>query len=463
MLPSVRSAAPRYRTTPLAVSSAGDEAVDLARQSGLVLDDWQADVLRDALGERPDGRWASMEVGLIVPRQNGKGSILEARELAGLFLFDERLILHSAHEFKTAAEAFRRLLFLVQSNESLEKLVHRVRTSHGEEGIELKTGQRIRFVARSTGSGRGFSGDTVILDEAYNLSPEAMAALFPTLSARPNPQIWYTSSAPLQHQSSDVLRRFCARGREGGDRLTYVEFSAALDCDITDPVAWAEANPALGIRITEEFVAQELGALGDEFPRERLGHFRLEGTERVIPAAAWRSCEDAKSGPSGEVAFALDVSPNREKAAFGVAADSARGGTHVEVVDHRAGTEWCVDRARELVHRWGGKVAVAKGSPAESLVESLEVAGVPVELVGTSEHAQACGAFYDLVVQGAVRHLGQPMLDQAVEGADRKFYGDAWLWSRRGSLADITPLVAVTLAVRLHSERSLPAPFVFVG
>jgi hypothetical protein len=41
----------------------------------------------------------SSDVGLVVPRQNGKGTILEARELAGLFLFGES-ILHTSHEFR---------------------------------------------------------------------------------------------------------------------------------------------------------------------------------------------------------------------------------------------------------------------------------------------------------------------------------------------------------------------------
>ena len=85
-----------------------------------------------------------------MPRQNGKGAILEAIELAGLFLFGEQLILHSAHEFKTAQEAFRRVLQLVENTDHLRKRVARVRTSHGEEGIELTTGARLRFVARST-------------------------------------------------------------------------------------------------------------------------------------------------------------------------------------------------------------------------------------------------------------------------------------------------------------------------
>src|SRR5262245_37459467 len=119
--------APRHRTNPGARSSAGPEAVDLAAAAGLRLDPWQAAGLEDALGEDSRGNWAAFEVGLIVPRQNGKGSILEARELAGLFLFGEELILHSAHEFKTAAEAFRRVLALIEGTPGLSKRVARVR------------------------------------------------------------------------------------------------------------------------------------------------------------------------------------------------------------------------------------------------------------------------------------------------------------------------------------------------
>jgi hypothetical protein len=97
-------------------------------------------ILRHSLGERPDGKWAAFEVGLNVPRQNGKGSILEARELAGLFLLGERLIIHSAHEFATSLEAFQRLLALIEGTPDLSRRVKRVSRAHGEEGIELTNG-----------------------------------------------------------------------------------------------------------------------------------------------------------------------------------------------------------------------------------------------------------------------------------------------------------------------------------
>ena len=145
---------PTRLVLPPRVGSAGAEAVELARSAGLILDPWQATTLDAALSEQPGGQWAAFEVGVVVPRQNGKGAILEARELAGLFLLGEELILHSAHEFKTGQEAFRRVLNLIENTPDLDRKVKRVRTSHGEEGIETTTGARLRFVARSSGSGQ---------------------------------------------------------------------------------------------------------------------------------------------------------------------------------------------------------------------------------------------------------------------------------------------------------------------
>ena len=182
---------------PACSGSRGREAVELAASVGVHLDPWQQYALEVGCAETADGKWAAFEVAVIAPRQNGKDEIFLAREIAGGWLFDEDLQLFSCHEFKTAAEGFRRLLAVVEASDDLSRKVRKVRTSHGEEGIELLGGQRMRFIARSTGSGRGFTGDVVYLNEAYQLGPENMAALLPTLSSRPNPQIWYGSSAAM--------------------------------------------------------------------------------------------------------------------------------------------------------------------------------------------------------------------------------------------------------------------------
>lgn len=440
---------PRVEHVPPYVSSAGDEAVDFCLQVGLILDPWQAYVLTESLGERSDGKWSAFEVCTLVPRQNGKGALLEARELAGLFLFGEQLILHSAHEFKTAQEAFRRVLYHIENIGFLSKRVRRVRTSHGEEGIELTNGGRLRFVARSTGSGRGFTGDTVILDEAYNLGSDGMAALLPTLSARPNPQIWYTSSAGME--TSDQLRRVRERGMSGNARrLAYFEWSAAVDADLDDRAAWAQANPALGIRISEEFVESERDAMDDAaFSRERLGIWFDPSAHTVIDMRRWAALVDERSRVVDPLVFAVDANPERASAAIAVAGrrESDELG-HVEVVDARPGTGWLLERIVELNRRHKPRAWVLDpASSAGSLIPKLLERGIEPDLVSGRELAQACGAFYEAVVESAAfRHLGQRELNTALMGARKRPLGDAWAWHRRRSDIDISPLVAATLA-----------------
>jgi hypothetical protein len=152
-------------------------------------------------------------VALIVSRQNGKGSIIEAAELGWLFLLKERLVLHTAHEVKTSAEAFLRIKDLIENCPTLTKRCKKPRLVNGEQTIETLSGQRLRFMARSKGAGRGFTGHKIILDEAYALEDKHMAALFPTLTAVPDPQVWYTSSAP--HADDAVLSALMDRGAAG--------------------------------------------------------------------------------------------------------------------------------------------------------------------------------------------------------------------------------------------------------
>ncbi len=86
---------------------AAEELLDWAPNYGYDLDDWQDWWLTEACGTRPDGRWAAFEVAGICSRQNGKNVNLEVRELGGLYVFGESLIIHTAHEFKAAGSATR--------------------------------------------------------------------------------------------------------------------------------------------------------------------------------------------------------------------------------------------------------------------------------------------------------------------------------------------------------------------
>src|SRR5271169_6221806 len=188
---------PRIEHVPPYEISMGVQAVYLAEMAGLVLDPWQERVLIASLGVRPDKRWAAFEVGLCVSRQNGTGARLEARELAGLFLLNERLIIHSAHLFDTSLEHFERIVGRIEETPQLAKRIARngISRGSGKEAVRLKTGQRLKFRARSAKGGRGWSADLVVFDEAMDCPESVIGAMMPTLSARENPQLWMTGSA----------------------------------------------------------------------------------------------------------------------------------------------------------------------------------------------------------------------------------------------------------------------------
>lgn len=446
-------------------TTAGAEAIELAASAGLMLDPWQRFVLDASLGERPDDarpgemRWSAREVAVLCTRQSGKGAIIEARELAGLVLFDEKLILHSAHEFKTANEAFLRIQSLIESCDDLRKKVLRVARANGEQGIFLRNGARLRFIARSKASGRGFSGDLVILDEAYDLDAGQVGALVPTLSARPNPQMWYLSSAPKA--TSEQLHRVRARAQAGESRdLAYFEWSADEDDDPADPATWAKANPALGGRIRLDTVAWEFESMPlAEFKRERLGipdmPVEADGG-RPFTIEQFTALADPRSVPVGPVAFVVDVSPGSRSACIALGGVRDDGRLHVEVVDHRDGVDWVMDRRRDLEGKFPDASWVLDPTGPAILLRSVASWREFGPKDGGEAFATLVSAVKDTDLAWKCPESAEDGLLMAVSGAKPQHYGDgAARWSRRHSAVDICPLVALTLAS--HAARTIPA------
>lgn len=421
------------------VGSSGPEAVELAAACGLFLDEWQAEGLDDAMGERADGSWAASEVGLIASRQNGKNGEVEARELFGLTVLGEWII-HTSHLFTTTRESYDRLLGWIEANPDVRDcLTYAVASPASGYKMRFRGGGRITFIARSRSSGRGLTGDVLVFDEAQELSDEAQGALLPTISARPGAQAWYLGSAP--DVGSTVLHRIRRRGRAGLEtRLAYREHSADPECDPDDPAAHALANPALGIRITTEAVRSERLAMSDEmFLRERLSVSPdIDDAAGVIPADKWEAvCGDYTATAE---CFALDLNP--ERSSGGIIA--AGQGPTIEVIAYGPGASWLEDRAVELHEKYRVPIVVAKKGPAGSLIASLQQRDVEVVELSEDEMVKAAGDFYDKAVEGALRVRANLDLDRAVKGAEKRMVGDAFTWGRKTSHADISLLCAAT-------------------
>lgn len=456
--------------------SVGDRCIEFLDAVGVNLDPWQRFCLFESLGLKAGGaggreKWSAKEVALLVPRQQGKTVIVEARELLGLFLLGEKLIIHSAQLFPTANESYLRMCRLIESCPDLDKLVHKKRSGNNNVGIELKNGSRLLYMARGRDPGRGFSGDLVVLDEAYSLAPEMIGALIPALSARPNPQIWYASSTG--HEDSDVLLRARDRGLAHEPGIALFEWCAEPDCSLDDREQWYRANPALGIRLEEDYIELERRSMSDkEFARERLGLWAESKINSPIDEELWRSLcrcggmshpECRKLGPMSEITsqtvVAVDASPDRSWATVALAGYTASGDKQVEIVEDGRGLSWCVDVVEKLYSAPSNPpplaVCVQSGARAGALIPEIEALGVRVVPFGSREIMGATGFFFDSCQDGTLVHLGDKSLAQGLSGARKYMIGgkvgageyNGWGWTRSDPTVNITGVCAATYAL----------------
>lgn len=474
------------------------------RMVGAPLLPWQQHVMDVAFGVRADGKWAAYEVAIWVARQNGKGRCTEAQELFGAYILREKMIIHSAHEFDTAGEAFDRLVEIIENCDWLRQRTAKIVRGKGSEGIELTRsagGGQIRFKARTAHSARGFTGDRIILDEAYALTVAHYKAMSPTLATIPNPQITYTSSPPDEKTGpmpedalTPSIRR---RGLSGTEpRLASFEWSPpSRTADPSDVDLWYACNPSLGYLIDEEYLADQFRifeAAGKpmEFAVEHLGLWPDEGGAAwlAIDRDAWAAAEGQFDPPSS-VALCITVSPDRQWANICAAGSIGDGKYGIAVLDRREGTGWLVPRLFErvrslnpvavLINRSGPEGSLWAEVSEANLAEHGKPGGTTVELVpvGPQSVAAADEALWDgvcgpqstdpetgrIIDPRVVKHLGQPQLTAAAAAA-------VWKVSTNGSrhfdpaAGDISALRGCALALQGFRERepAVEDPWVLV-
>jgi hypothetical protein len=401
----------------------------------------------------------------------------------------------------TSAEHFRRVKAVFDDHSALRKRVKRIAGSHGEEAIELfpqptlifgpgrkqitrRVAGRLRFLARSKGSGRGFSCDCLVYDEAMILSEDQVAASLPTMSARANPQIWYAGSAGNEDsfQFAAVRQRIVRNSKDlfgaewsidphndacPRDELTGRETNYFITCtkhdDRDDPRSWAKANPGYGYRISEKFTRNtEMANMPPQkFDMERLAVGKWPQPEApwaVISEIAWNKLavsQESAGFPVQPIVFALDIDEDGRSATISAAWDhpgSKRVVLEIPKGCSRQGTDWVLEKADQLYKkRQPIGIAIPKSGPAAALIPGgTKLWRERCIAVGTAEEAAAFAWLLQQVRNDNLWHFGRegaPTLWHAVATAATRVVGDGGkAWSRRDSESDITPVTSATLA-----------------
>ena len=344
---------PSVRVCPEYLQSDGMDAAKILSIGGLILDPWQSDILDDWMARTPSGKWACKTCAGSVPRQNGKTALISGRTESGMVLFNEQVI-YTAHLQKTATETFEEMASFFDTK-ALRKYLKDIKTALGREQIILKSGARVKFLARTRNGGRGQHGDLLIFDEAQELDSDAQASFIPAISASLNPQTIYVGTPPDPNAEGTVFRGIRDKALKGETKTTaWFEYSVKEIGDVTKRERWAQANPALGRRILLSTVEGECEQMApDTFARERLGWWTpvaVQKVEYAIPEKTWDACASEALKPEGKTAYGVKFSPDGSEVALCGAVEDADGIIRISLIDRRPtgqGTQWLADWLNE--------------------------------------------------------------------------------------------------------------------
>jgi hypothetical protein len=448
---------------------------------GLELYPWQKWLLIHALEILPNGKFRFRTIILLVARQNGKSRVLQVLSLWRMYIDGAPLVIGTAQNLDVAEEQWNMAIELAQDNEDLAEEIAHIDRTNGKKAMRLSPNEdlglptrRYKVAAANRKGGRGLSGDLILLDELReHTNWESWSAVTKTTMARKKPQVWAASNAGdaasvvLRKQRETCLRALRTKSTakstmglfewsatvwdpKGGDDQT----GAWVNLPTSDRKGWAMANPSLG---WGDFSLEGLEAAFESDPDPV---FRTECLCQWISTAAmgpwktghWESLIDKQSarGATQGYWFGVDVSWDRNYSAISVAGFRDDGLIHVEVIAYRAGTDWVVPWLAERKDREGllGVVFQENGSPVGSLIADMLNAKLPMLGWSAGELGKGTGRFFDLVKDSKIRHRGsQDALNLAASTAATKPVSDYWLWDRKRSPFDISPLVAVNAAV----------------
>ena len=458
---------PRLWTRPLRPltreTSHGYEVIEFARDVlGEPLLPWQEWLAIHALELDPAGGYRFRTVVALVARQNGKTHLSKVIALWRLYVAGARLVLGAAQDLSIAREVLELAEETALAVPDLAVEVAECRKTNGDEQLKLTGGGRYKIAATTGKAGRGLTVDHLTMDEIREQRDwKAWSALSKTITARMWGQIWTLSNAgDIESVVLNTLRDNALSERDPS--IGVFEWSGEDDCELDDRQAWRQANPALGITISERALATSLGTDPPEVFRTEVLCQRVDSLDTAVNAGAWAAGADSRGNMDklrDRVYLCLDVALDGAHVILVAAAETKDGRYRVEPV-----ASWnTVEEARGRVAYWIKRIKPRGGAwyptgPAAELTGDIPEDWV--RITGT-EVVAACMAFSSLVTGGRIVHPNDALLNAHVGGSKKYPQGDGWRFVRRG-VGHVNGAYAAAGAVhtiRNHpGEAALPEP-----
>ena len=415
------------------------DTLDLLSEAGFECLDWQAFLLEAWMGVQPDGRWSAPIVGNETSRQQGKTRCIQGRAASEMLFYDGTVI-YTAQLQTATTETFEEMAQLMDTK-ALRKFLapNGIRTALGREEIRLKSGAKMKFLARTRNGGNGQHGSLLIFDEAQYLEPQAQGSFLAAISAcrtRRGPQTIYNGNAPEEGDYALVFEHIRNDALSGNTRRTaWTEWSVGCTKtvpDVTDRETWVRVNPSWGILLHPDTVEAEFESEEPvQFAHQRLGWFQERASaDRLFTQEEWDALR------------VLDAPDTWRKLAYGVrfTADGrfvalsvctlGDGAAHVEFIREEQmtlGIGWLVDWLADP-RRVSQAAAIGIDGKADAidLYQRLVSAGVPKAalMVATPANAISAAAMtLNAIRDGKLTHIDDDDLATSVLGATRRQIG----------------------------------------
>lgn len=411
-----------------------------------------------------------------IPTHNSYGARYYAAWMA---IVECKNTLYSAHNGKVVRKFFMELLNIFDSPEKypdLAAMVTKIVRQKGDEGIYFDNGAYIEFSTRTDGGARGGSYQTIVIDEAQELTETQLDALLPTASASGVlPQLIYVGTPPNEKCPGTVFKRMHDNVHAGNSSDTWwlewsIEDLPPQDATRAQLLELAyKTNPMMGYRILERTVLNEIDKMSPlGFARERLNWWTPDasGYERVVRPAAWDACKTSEPLTEGKVAFGVKFSPDGTRVALCAARknrDDDDAPIHVELVMYRDATHgfgWLYDFLLARTDTASCFWVDGKGR-ATNVVMNMKAQGAPAlycHEVTASEYVAACGAFRDAVNSKSLTHFDQKTLNDSVTKSSKRRIGDRYSGSfgfgEVQSDPEVDPTPAEAAAIAYQAVRA---------
>lgn len=473
----------------------------------LRLKPWQKDILRRIYAEGAGGRRPVRTALISMGRKSGKTTLCAALALCHLVgpeAVQRGQVVSAAADRGQASILYNELRAFALADQAIaDRLVFRDFNKSVEDVV---TGSTFSALSADHRKAHGLSPTVAICDEvAQWRGRDLLDALQTGQGAHAEPLLLAISTrSPDPDSPLEEMIRYAAQVADGtitDPTFTAAIYSAPLEADPWAEDTWHAANPdADAVRIEDIRVqaaqAQHLPSREPAF-RAYVLNQPVVADERFIGPADWDACAgeaeargpcfgglDLSSGAADLTAFALYWPETGALRVWSFLPAQAVGEKERE--DRAPYREWI---ARGLVHEMPGR---AIDRPwlltwIAQTVEGLELAGIacdrwgladvqavldregiPLPLrphgAGYKDMAPAITAFEALVLDGKLRHGGNPLLRWSVANAavDMDPAGNRKL-SKERARGRIDPLVAAVTAVGLAAREPAPATFENVG